>query len=492
MYGGGIFVGYSSNSTVQTYNMIVQCSCLNNNSGNLAFNVAGIGDNSGTAGAGGASGVGGGGGGASVTGGGAGGELVTGNTNGGGIFVVTSNNTINNCSFLNNNSSNLVSNIGGAGYNSGSGVGAGSAAGGIGGGRGGTCMAYTAGGGVLIQGTNNNIQGCSCLNNNIGNLSSNSGGNSFDFGGAGVGGGGGRTSATCYTIGGGIDLLNIGNSIENCNCSLNNSANLSFNTGGVGASNSGGAGVGSGGYSAAGISSHCYTIGGGIYLAVGGNTVQACQCTANNTSNLCANSGQNGGAGVGDGGGSGPGIGNCYTTGGGILLADNNNDVNSCQAALNNTGNLVGNSSITAGNSVYTDAAGIYFGAASYNVVNSSDMTSNVTCGIQVGSPIVTSNNTLTDNLVMNCFVKGTPDNTISSSLDGIVSYATTTTNIFENNVVKNCRRGFVAAATTALDRFSRNTAFRNTPSQYVNIPLLPVVNTGATGGNPASNLTIP
>jgi parallel beta-helix repeat protein len=513
--GGGIYM------TTSEYNSITNCRCEHNNGDNLCSNTGGNGyDNNG-----GGAGVGGGGGSNVV------GSDGTCYTQGGGVYIETTcnNNTVTGCTCSNNNSGNLAFNTGGNGgkyviYNSGGGGGAG-----IGGGGGsvyavggdGTC--YTQGGGVYVETAcnNNTVTGCTCSGNNTGNLASNTGGNgsSYDGGGAGVGGGGGSGrgggggGGTCYTQGGGVYVETTCNNniITGCTCSDNNTGNLSSNTGGNGnIYGGGGAGVGGGGGSgyAVGGDGTCYTQGGGVYVETtcNNNIVTGCTCSDNNTGNLASNTGGNcyddgvfvggGGAGVGGGGGGGGGVGGggggngtCYTQGGGIFIdtASTRNDINSCECTTNNTDNLYKNTGGTgfnpgeqvgdggAGDSgaggigiCYTDGAGIFLGSASCNVVNGCDMVENYTCGIQLGSPFDAGDNTLAENLVMDCSVKGSLDCVQSTSLDGIVSYATTGTNVFENNVVRYCNRGFVQTA-AAVDTFLRNTAYKNgTP--YANI----------------------
>jgi len=123
-------------------------------------------------------------------------------------------------------------------------------------------------------------------------------------------------------------------------------------------------------------------------------------------------------------------------------------------------------------------------------MVNACDLTANVTCGIQLGSPYSTSYNTLTKNLIMNCFVNGTVDCTISTSLNGIVSYATTTTNIFQNNTVQNCTIGFYVTTTGTPNKFLQNTAYSNTTQYSAGI-----TNTASVTGFstlPGVNVTIP
>jgi len=392
---------------------------------------------------------------------------------GGGIYMTTCEyNSISSCRCEHNNSDNLCSNTGGNGdILGGGGAGVGGGGAGIGGSTGvsGTC--YTQGGGMYVETTcnNNTFTGCTCANNNTGNLSSNTGGNGSNSGsnggGAGVGGGGGNDdggiggSGTCYTQGGGVYIETTcdNNTFTSCACTDNNTGNLSFNTGGNGsASGGGGAGVGGGGGgNGNGGLGTCYTQGGGVYIDTDSNRndINSCECTTNNTDNLYTNTGGTGlnpGEQVGDGGagtGGTGGIGTCYT-----------------------------------------DGAGIFLGGASCNVINGCDMVANYTCGIQLGSPFDTGDNTLAENLVMDCSVKGSADCVQSTSLDGIVSYATTGTNVFENNVVRYCNRGFVQTA-AAVDTFLRNTAYKN-GTQYANISN--VASLGTSPSAAGTNITIP
>ena len=186
-------------------------------------------------------------------------------------------------------------------------------------------------------------------------------------------------------------------------------------------------------------------------------------------------------------------------------MASNNNSIGNCQCNANSTDNLltntggygssgsgkaVGNGGIGTGGyapvgTCYTDGAGIYLDAASYNVVNACELTANWTCGVIVGKY---SDYTLTDNLVTNCLVAAS-DFTRSTTLNGIVSYAQTTINYFENNTVKNCLLGFVAAVITA-DKFFRNTAYNNA-TQY-SASITNAVSMSGTSTLPGVNVTIP
>ena len=334
----------------------------------------------------------------------------------------------------------------------------------------GTCYLLSAG--IFINSsTKNNLNGCICTNNNGTNFCSNRGGNAGNGtgtttnlnggGGAGVGGGGGgyntpnTATGICYIAGGGIYLFNVstGNSISGCSCNNNNLSNLSTNTGGTGgtvsAGSPGGAGAGVGGGGGGyypGAPGICYTFGCGILFDASsdGNSIDGCICITNNTGNLSANSN----------------VGNGYagTTAGGIGIC-------------------------------YTDGAGVTLGASSCNSINACDLTANVTCGIQLGSTFSTSVNTLTDNVITNCDIDATLDCTVSPLLNGAVSYATTSTNIFNNIIAIDCLIGFVAQAGT-LDKFARNTAYKNT-TQYSST----ITNTASISGAPSSpgvNITIP
>jgi hypothetical protein len=336
------------------------------------------------------------------------------------------------------------------------------------------------------------------MNNNRSNFVYNTGADGSIEAGAGVGGGGASGSGTgassyCFIIGAGCCIrTGTPHVLEGSDFVANNRGNFAHNNGGNSASGAGGAGVGSG----AGVTvpSYCYMLGGGIYILSNSIEIQGCRCEANNLQNLSYNVGgqlsASVGAGVGDGGSATAGSGNCYIIGGGIYLSADGNTLSGCDFVANNTNNLIENSSISPTGSVYQDLAGIYVGAASCNVVHSCEMTANATCALQLGSPINTAFNTLTDNLIMNCSVQGTSDCSQSAQLDGLVSYAATTTNLFEGNIVENCYNGFVAA-TESLDIFLRNKAYNNA-AQYVNITRLPVVHASATAANPACNLAFP
>ena len=206
---------------------------------------------------------------------------------------------------------------------------------------------------------------------------------------------------------------------------------------------------------------------------------------------MCANTGGEGGpsgtsgAGVGNGGNGNTagGAGSAITSGGGIYVQNNSMVVNGCECSTNSAGNLLNNSSISG--IAYTVGAGIYLDAASYNVVNACELTANWTCGIIVGNY---SDHTLTDNLVTNCLVVAS-DTVRSTTLNGIVSYAQTTTNYFENNMAKNCLLGFVSAVITA-DKFFRNTAYNNA-TQY-SASITNAVSMSGTSTLPGVNVTIP
>ena len=512
--GAGIFIDNASMN-----NNITACESTNNLNANMCSNIGGAsssglsGGGAGVGGGGGGAGVGtrsspvGGGGGAGVGGDGGGGNggvagAGTCSIQGGGIYAGNINNTVDQCTCLYNITDNLSSNTGSAGGVGGSGGGAGVGGGGAGvdipetspipvpGGVG-TCSIQ--GGGIYIVNSNNAIQCCQCDNNIIGNMSYNiSGNNSGSYGGAGVGGGGYSTAGSCFITGGGIYLASNNNIVQGCQCNTNNVSNLSTNTGG----SSGGAGVGSGSYSGAGNSVSCSVIGGGIYITGINNSIQGCQCNANNTSNLSSNTAGTGGspAGVGQGAGN-TGPLQCYIAGGGICVAANNNDVASCQAVANSVGNLLNNSSVTpSGGSVLVcaDGAGIYFGAASCNMVNGCDLTANVTCGIQLGSPYLTANNVLSDNLIMDCTVNGSTACAQSTLLDGIVSYATTGTNIVFNNYVKNCLVGYIKTTAASLDKFIGNTAYENGTPQYSTTITNTISFSAALPFSAGVNLTVP
>ena len=513
--GGGVTVGLSCTCTISgggivldstsSGNTVQGCSCSNNSTGNLCANTGDVSNGHGGSGAG----IGGGGGGSNSLG--TGGEATL-SIIAGGIYVAGMGNSIEGCVCSGNNASNINSNIGGnvlTGYGAGAGVGGGGGGAGmanLGNASGGACTISILGGAIYVVGSGNGVVGCQCLSNNMNNLSinNNGGAGSNGGGGAGVGGGGGGNYVTSgiaqgggciYLInGGGAYLTGIGNSMQGCQCAFNNVANLCNNVGGTSGSAGGGAGVGGGG-SDADFGGTCTgnINGGGVYLAGANNSVEGCQCSSNNMSNLCTNTG---GAGAGDagggagGGGGGSGIvaggsGSAIISGGGIYVQNNAMGINGCECNANSTGNLLNNSNISG--TAYTAGAGIYLDAASSNVVNDCDMTVNWTCGIIVGKY---NNYTLADNLISNCFVDGSTGTTQSTILNGIVSYAQTTTNYFENNTVKNCLQGFVAQTGNS-EIYSRNTAYNN-GTQYTNVTTLPVVNTSATSGNPACNLAIP
>jgi hypothetical protein len=479
--GGGVVIETSD------YNAVMSCECSYNNNANLSSNIGGNGNNEN----GGGAGVGGGGG--SGGDGGQGGCLLQ----GGGIFIglASGGNIVSGCIALNNNTSNFTYNTGGNGngdVGAAAGVGGGGSAEYSSGGLG-TCS-IQGGGTSLDSVTNSAIHDCVCMSNNGMNFIYNVGGSVAHYAAAGVGGGGGGGTdgavgpGYCSMLGGGCFVNFCTNTaIQSCTFQSNNNSNFNNNTGGNGGLY-GGAGVGSGARNG-GVPSYCYCLGGGLYILGIGTKIQECLCAANNVSNLSNNIGPSGAAGVGDGGYT-VGTGNCYIIGGGVYLSADGNSLEGCGVEANNTNNLVGNSSISPTSQVYQDLAGIYVGASSCNVVNGCDMTANVTCGLQLGSPINTQFNTLADNLIMNCSAQGTTGCGQSAELDGIVSYATTATNWFENNVARNCSNGFVATAGSA-DVFTANTAYNN-GNQYVNVTTLPIINTASTSGNPASNLQVP
>ena len=138
---------------------------------------------------------------------------------------------------------------------------------------------------------------------------------------------------------------------------------------------------------------------------------------------------------------------------------------------LNNGGNLQNNSSVGNGGSVnqgsggigtcYTDAAGIYLGAASYNMVNACDLTVNTTCGVQLGSPYATTDNTLNDNMITHCTINGAINCVTIPTTNGIFSFTSTGTNIIQSNIVKDCSMG-LQAATNTNDIFALNNLFNN------------------------------
>ena len=302
----------------------------------------------------------------------------------------------------------------------------------------------------------------------------------------------------CSITGGGIYLANNNNIVQGCQCNTNSVSNLSTNTGGGGIGSGGGAGVGSGGNNGSGGSVLCYAIGGGICITNSNNSIEGCQCNANNVDNLSSNTGGSGstvGAGVGQGG-SNTGPLQCYTVGGGICVASGNiNDIVSCQAVTNNTGNLLNNSSVTlSGGSalVCADGAGIYFGNASWNLAKSCDLTANVTCGIQIGSPYFTTNNTIIDDLIFDCTVNGSTTCVAvqPTSLDGIVSYATTNINVVERNFVKNCLVAYIETSTLGIDRFIRNAAYNN-GTQY-STTITNTISFSAAPPTAGVNITIP
>ena len=57
-----------------------------------------------------------------------------------------------------------------------------------------------------------------------------------------------------------------------------------------------------------------------------------------------------------------------------------------------------------------------------------------------------------------------------SASLNGIVSYATTSTNIIQNNVVTDCNIAFITTQTGTFDIFALNTAYKNNLQYSSNI----------------------
>jgi hypothetical protein len=396
-----------------------------------------------------------------------------------------------------NNVFNLCLNTGGAGGTPGRNPYGGSGGAGVGGGgseQNITAMTqcYVLGGGIYVDPSSSavNMSGYNANANNAENLCLNTGGLGINYGGAGVGGGGGlgAQNVQCFVQGGGL-LIHAGCSVSGDQTENNNSANLSENTGGAGAVG-GGAGVGGGGGNNGSSSVALSLIGGGIYLTGTSNTIQGCQCNANNVSNLQTNTGGTGtsiGSGVGLGGASSVGAAYNTISIAGIYVTANNTTIQGCQLNLNNIDNLLDNSSVTGAIKEYM--AGVYLSNVSCNVVDSCDMAANVTCGIQLGN----SDEEVADaanNLIMNCSVQGTTDCSQSTELDGLVSYVTTMTNLFENNIARFCHNGFVAQSVSS-DIFSRNTAYNN-GNQYVHIASLPVVNTSAITGNPASNITIP
>ena len=174
--GAGIFIDNTSMN-----NNITACENTNNLNTNMCSNIGGAGVG-GAGGSGSGAGVGGGGdgagsgfggGGAGVGGSGGSGSGIGGagtcSIQGGGIYVVNSNNAIDQCICLYNITDNLSSNTGGSSIGSGGGgSGIGSGGGGISVGVGGAGTCCIQGGGIYVVNSNNAIQCCQCDTNIIG------------------------------------------------------------------------------------------------------------------------------------------------------------------------------------------------------------------------------------------------------------------------------------------------------------------------------------
>ena len=306
---------------------------------------------------------------------------------GAGIYLSASvQNSITGCTCDNNFASNMCSNTGGLGTDV---VGGGAGIGGSGGnssGFSGSCTLMGAGIILDITSSSNNIVDCSCNNNSTANLSGNTGGLSlYDSGpGAAVGGGGAGISqggtGTCVLYGAGIYIAGINNSISASSCIGNVTSNLCSNQGSAteGSGSAGVGGGGGGGYDSltAGGAGLISLYGGGIYITRAGtvNNIQNCQCSSNNTGNLCGNSGgtafKNGGGGAGTGG-SGAGVssncfggtGTVFITGGGIYIAGTSNSIVTCVLSGNNVGNF--NSGVGGGSRNGGGGAGVGGGGGS-------------------------------------------------------------------------------------------------------------------------------
>ena len=129
-------------------------------------------------------------------------------------------------------------------------------------------------------------------------------------------------------------------------------------------------------------------------------------------------------------------------------------------AQLGNGGSVVGGGAGGAG-ICYTDAAGVFLGAASFNMVNACDLTVNTTCGVQIGSPYATADNTLNDNMITHCTISGAINCVTIPTTNGIFSYTSTGTNIVQSNIVKDCTIGLQAVNNTQ-DIFALNNLFNN------------------------------
>ena len=533
--GAGIYIDIASGN-----NNIENCECNTNNIGNMCSNIGGIGGYSPTAARGGGAAVGGGGG-AFFGNGGTGICLIT----GGGITINSAtNNSITSCVCNNNNLGNLDYDIGGTSVAGlGNGGGGGAAVGGGGGDNaggantGGIGTVTLIGGGIFVNNAQNNtINSCTCSTNNINNFDYNIGGTgavgtvgSSGGGGAAVGGGAGGFDepgglGTCSIVGSGILINNAstGNNINGCECNNNNNNNFCINKGGAGAATSGGtpggggAGVGGGGggYGYTGGTGSCFITGGGIFIynASTNNSINGSLCNNNNTSNLCTNTGGPGGtggggagAGVGGGGGGGTvnagGAATCYTFGGGICFdgSSNGNSIDDSICITNNTGNLSGNSNVgngyngsvsTGGIGIcYTDGAGIELGAASCNIVNACELTANALSGVQLGSGYAQADNTLVDNVIMDCAINGAASCGSISTVNGIVTYGSSSpVNLIQNNMVKYCTQAY-SATTNSNDIFASNVAKTNLNPYSSNITYTAI---GGSLNYAGVNLTVP
>ena len=72
--------------------------------------------------------------------------------------------------------------------------------------------------------------------------------------------------------------------------------------------------------------------------------------------------------------------------------------------------------------------------------------------------------------MIANCVIDGTVDCSISTIVNGIVSYATTSTNIIQNNVVTDCNIGFVTPQPGTFDIITLNNAYKNNTQYSSNI----------------------
>ena len=122
-------------------------------------------------------------------------------------------------------------------------------------------------------------------------------------------------------------------------------------------------------------------------------------------------------------------------------------------------------------------------------MVTSCDLTANVLSGIQLGSGYTTQDNSLADNVVLDCAVNGDATCGSNAIYNGIVTYGTSAaTNIIQNNFVKYCQLGY-SATTQSTDIFASNMAKTNFASYSSNITYTSI---GSAFNYAGVNLTTP